>query len=93
MPINQIEAFVVLCDLCHRPLIVPNPAYSHKPFQVDSFPTRDLAQAAAHLASWTVGRELTACPKCSPITDPAPTQTPAGADVTRAGFPGRAAGS
>jgi len=77
MSINQIEAFVVECDICHRSLTVAADVDPHHQFNIDIFLTPAVARAAANSSGWCLGRQLVACPKCSPTTGAPPTQTPA----------------
>ncbi len=68
MPIKQVTAYVVECELCHRTLKHPDSLLHPNPRQIDCFQTIDLARTAAIAACWTMGRELCACPICSPLT-------------------------
>ena len=80
MPINAIEAYVVECDICHRSLTVAAHVDPHHQFNIDIFLTAAIARAAANSSGWTIGRELTACLKCSPLTGATPTLTPTSTD-------------
>ena len=93
MPINQIQAFAVECDICHRSLVVAADVDPHHQFNIDIFLTPAVARAAANSSGWCLGRELVACPKCSPTTGAPPTQTPTSRDRGAGSRPGPAAGS
>jgi len=93
MPINQIDAFVVECDICHRTLTVAGDTIPNASWQIASFLTPANARAAAIWAHWTLGRELVACPKCSPTTGAPPTLTPAPGARRDRELPGPAAES
>lgn len=67
MPITPVHSFVVACDICHttlsshlHPLPLEYPG-------ADLFRTPNLARAAALNAHWVIGRDLCACPACSPL--------------------------
>lgn len=76
MAIESTLAYVVQCDICHRTLTSPNRSEPRRSWQIETFLTPAIARTAAIASEWTIGRELVACPKCSPITGPSPTQTP-----------------
>jgi len=93
MPIKPIPTYAVECDICHHCLTVnPNPSRP-KAYAVAAFVTQSNARAAAASAHWTLAGHFLACPKCSPITGPTPTQTPASAVDVRTGLPRPPAGS
>ena len=62
MPINEVTAYTVDCDVCHRSLGVHPLTNPNTSWQIASFLTVDNARAAARAANWTLGRDLAACP-------------------------------
>lgn len=76
MPLTKVTAYVIACDICHDYLAGPDHPARPNTNDVASFVTPELARAVAAAAHWTVGRDLYACPKCSPFRPPSEPQTP-----------------
>lgn len=76
MPIQPVHAVQALCDLCPRHLLAASDAFPSTPNVPALFHSTQDAVTAAHRAGWCVGRQLLACPNCSPISAPHQPPTP-----------------
>lgn len=65
MPITPLHAFSVVCDVCHRPLAIPDGTDEPNRPQFDLFLTAAHAQALAAYMGWTFDDAHFTCPQCS----------------------------